>query len=85
MADVWYLIVRTPPSAVDIWPIGEDACSIDPTIVARTAAYVAAAEVAVGCPADWNFLPGYDVSMGPGIPAESLLAVATVHDAPPLI
>lgn len=85
LADTWYLIVRTPPSSVDIWPIGEDACSTDPDIQARTDAYVAAATASVGCPPDWTFQPGYDVSMGPGLPSEALLAVATVHDAPPPI
>lgn len=73
-----YVIVKhpgTPP--YDIWPVGDGS---DPD---QTAAYVDAARQLTNYPEEM-FPEGWDISVSGGMPHETLLAQATLHDEPPV-
>lgn len=77
MADTWYLIIRTPDPSVDIWPVG------DYSDIPLTDSYIAAGKALLSVPYEWPEIPGWAVSVAPGLPHPTLLAQGTLHEDPP--
>jgi len=83
VADLWWLVIRTPAPSVDVWPMGETPANGDTAGLALLEARVLAAKALKSVPYEWPEIPGWEVSYSPGDPHPQVLAGATVHDDPP--
>lgn len=84
MPDRWTIIARTPE---ETHVYLTDLVADDTTDPARPSAWDGGAEAALvrvkddlSFPEDWVSTPGWDLSLSPGRPHDSVMESATVHD-----